>query len=212
MARKWFTAEQIIMKLREAEVGLAQGKTVGQVSKQIGVSEQTYYRWRKEYGGLRIDQAKRLKTLEKENARLKKRVPDLSWDKQILKEVASGNFRPGEKETRSGVGTREIRSKASFRTSGLSSAGAGSQVISKQGQSPNRGSRSHFAVCHLILPAGRGSATTAPQLAGSSAAPPAWRCPRPAGWPRSQGASETAAGRSDDAPPNNGGPDPPVSG
>ena len=92
MAWKWFTAEQIIMKLREAEVGLAQGKTVGQVSKQIGVSEQTYYRWRKEYGGLRIDQAKRLKTLEKENARLKKRVPDLSWDKQILKEVASGNF------------------------------------------------------------------------------------------------------------------------
>ena len=82
MARKWFTAEQIIMKLREAEVGLAQGKTVGQVSKQIGVSEQTYYRRRKEYGGLRIDQAKRLK----------KRVPDLSWDKQILKEVASGNF------------------------------------------------------------------------------------------------------------------------
>ena len=82
MARKWFTAEQIIMKLREAEVGLAQGKTVGQVSKQIGVTEQTYYRWRKEYGGLRIDQAKRLK----------KRVPDLSWDKQILKEVASGNF------------------------------------------------------------------------------------------------------------------------
>ena len=202
MAGKRFTAEQIIMKLREAEVGLAQGKTVGQVSKQIGVSEQTYYRWRKEYGGLRIDQAKRLK----------KRVPDLSWDKQILKEVASGNFRPGEKETRSGVGTREIRSKASFRTSGLSSAGAGSQVISKQGQSPNRGSRSHFAVSHLILPAGRGSATTAPQLAGSSAAPPAWRCPRPAGWPRSQGASETAAGRSDDAPPNNGGPDPPVSG
>ena len=64
----------------------------GQVSKQIGVSEQTYYRRRKEYGGLRIDQAKRLKTLEKENARLKKRVPDLSWDKQILKEVASGNF------------------------------------------------------------------------------------------------------------------------
>ena len=82
MARKWFTAEQIIMKLREAEVGLAQGKTVGQVSKQIGVSEQTYYRRRKEYGGLRIDQAKRLK----------KRVPDLSWDKQIFKEVASGNF------------------------------------------------------------------------------------------------------------------------
>ena len=72
MARKRFTAEQIIMKLREAEVGLAQGQTVGQVCKQIGVTEQTYYRWRKEYGGLRLNQAKRLKVLEKENARLKK--------------------------------------------------------------------------------------------------------------------------------------------
>ena len=92
MAWKWFTAEQIIMKLREAEVGLAQGKTVGQVSKQIGVSEQTYYRWRKEYGGLRIDQAKRLKALEKENAGLKKLVAELSLDNQILKEVSSGNF------------------------------------------------------------------------------------------------------------------------
>ena len=92
MARKRFTAEQIIMKLREAEMGLAQGRTVGQVSKQIGVTEQTYSRWRKEYGGLRMDQAKRSKTLEKENTRLKKRVADLSLDKQILKEVASGNF------------------------------------------------------------------------------------------------------------------------
>ncbi len=80
------------MKLREAEVGLAQGQTVGQVSKQIGVTEQTYYRWRKEYGGLRMDPAKRLKTLEQENTRLKKRVADLSLDQQILKEVASGNF------------------------------------------------------------------------------------------------------------------------
>jgi transposase-like protein len=82
MARKRFTAEQIIMKLREAEVGLAQGQTVGQVCKQIGVTEQTYYRWRKEYGGLRLNQAKRLKKL----------VADLSLDKQILKEVSSGNF------------------------------------------------------------------------------------------------------------------------
>ena len=80
------------MKLREAEVGLAQGQTVGQVSKQIGVTEQTYYRWRKEYGGLRMDPAKRLKTLEQENTGLKKRVADLSLDQQILKEVASGNF------------------------------------------------------------------------------------------------------------------------
>ncbi len=87
-----FSAEKIIIKLREAEVGLAQGQTVGQVCKQIGVTEQTYYRWRKEYGGLRLNQAKRLKVLEKENARLKKLVADLSLDKQILKEVSSGNF------------------------------------------------------------------------------------------------------------------------
>ena len=92
MAGKRFRAEQIIMKLREAEVGLAQGQRVGQVSKQMGVSEQTYYRWRREYGGLRLDQAKRLKVLEKENTRLKKLVADLSLDKQILKEVSSGNF------------------------------------------------------------------------------------------------------------------------
>ena len=92
MARKRFTAEHIIMKLREAEVCVAQGQRVGQVSKQIGVTEQTYYRWRKEYGGLRMDQAKRLKTLEKENTRLKKLVADLSLDNQILKEVSSGNF------------------------------------------------------------------------------------------------------------------------
>ena len=71
MARKRFTVEQIILKLREAEVSLAQGKAVGPVCKQMGVTEQTYYRWRKEYGGLKMDQAKRLKALEKENARLK---------------------------------------------------------------------------------------------------------------------------------------------
>ena len=70
MARKRFRSEQIIMKLHEAEVGLAQGQTVGQVSKQIGVTEQTYYRWRKEYGGLRMNQAKGLKTIEKENYQL----------------------------------------------------------------------------------------------------------------------------------------------
>ena len=92
MSRKRFTAESIIIKLREAEVGLAPGQRVGQVCRQIGVSEQTYYRWRKEYGGLRLDQAKRLKSLEKENARLKKLVTDLSLDNQILKEVSSGNF------------------------------------------------------------------------------------------------------------------------
>ena len=92
MARKRFTAESIIIKLGETEVGLAQGQRVGQVCRTIGVSEQTYYRWRKEYGGLRLNQAKRLKSLEKENARLKKLVADLSLDNQILKEVSSGNF------------------------------------------------------------------------------------------------------------------------
>ena len=92
MARKRYTAEQIISKLRGAEVALAQGQTVGPVCKRIGVTEQTYYRWRKEYGGLRLDQAKRLKSLEKENARLKKLVADLSLDNQILNEVSSGNF------------------------------------------------------------------------------------------------------------------------
>ena len=92
MARKRYTAEQIIAKLREAEVELAKGQTTPQVCKKLGVSDQTYYRWRKEYGGLRVDQAKRLKQLEHENARLKKLVADLSLDNSILKEVSSGNF------------------------------------------------------------------------------------------------------------------------
>ena len=92
MPRRHFTSEQIIHKLREAEVELAQKKPVAQVCKKIGVTEQTYYRWRKEYGGLRVDKAKRLKGLEKENARLKKLVADLSLDNSILKETVSGNF------------------------------------------------------------------------------------------------------------------------
>ena len=92
MARKRYTAEQIIAKLREAEVELAKGQTTSQVCKKLGVSDQTYYRWRKEYGGLRVDQAKRLKQLEHENARLKKLVADLSLDNSIFKEVSSGNF------------------------------------------------------------------------------------------------------------------------
>ena len=92
MSRKRFTAEQIVIKLREAEVVQAQGQTVVQVCKQLGVTEQTDYRWRKAYGGLRMDQAKRLKSLEQENARLKKLVADLSLDNQILKEVSSGDF------------------------------------------------------------------------------------------------------------------------
>ena len=92
MVRKTYTAEQIINKLREAEILLSQGVTVGEASKKIGVTEQTYYRWRKEYGGMRIEQARRLKELEKENARLKKLVADISLDNSILKEAARGNF------------------------------------------------------------------------------------------------------------------------
>ena len=92
MGRKRFTAEQIINMLREAEVLLNQDSTVGEVCRKLGISEQTYYRWRKDYGGMRVDQAKRLKELEKENARLKKLVAELSLDKDILKEAARGNF------------------------------------------------------------------------------------------------------------------------
>jgi len=92
MARKRFTAEEIIHKLREAEVLLAQGKKTPEVCRKLGVTEQTYYRWRREYGGLRVDQAKRLKELEKENDRLKRLLADAELDKAILKEAASGNF------------------------------------------------------------------------------------------------------------------------
>jgi len=92
MVRKSYTPEQLISKLREAEVLLSQGATVAEASKKISITEQTYYRWRKEYGGMRIEQAKRLKDLEKENARLKKLVADLSLDNSILKEAARGNF------------------------------------------------------------------------------------------------------------------------
>jgi len=92
MAKKSHSPELIINKLREAEILLNQGDSVGEASRKIGVTEQTYYRWRKEYGGMRIEQAKRLKDLEKENTRLKKLVADISLDNAILKEVAEGNF------------------------------------------------------------------------------------------------------------------------
>ena len=92
MKKKGFSAEQIIGKLREAEVLLGQGSTVGEVSRKLGITEQTYYRWRREYGGMRVDQARRLKELEKENGRLKRLVADLTLDKAILKEVSRGNF------------------------------------------------------------------------------------------------------------------------
>jgi putative transposase len=92
MGQKRHRPEQIIHKLREAEVELGKGATVAQAAKKIGVTEHTYYRWRAEYGGMRVDQAKRLKALEKENARLKKLVADQALDNAILKEAASGNF------------------------------------------------------------------------------------------------------------------------
>ena len=92
MARKTYTPEQIINKLREAEIHINQGIPIAEASRKIGVTQQTYYRWRKEYGGLRIEQARKLKSLEKENARLKKLVADLSLDNAILKEASEGNY------------------------------------------------------------------------------------------------------------------------
>jgi transposase-like protein len=92
MARRKYTPEQIISKLREVEVALAQGATVALAVRDIEVTEQTYYRWRREYGGLTVEQAKRLKELEKENLRLRRAISDLTLDKLILKEAAEGNF------------------------------------------------------------------------------------------------------------------------
>jgi len=92
MAKRSNSPEQIITRLREAEILLNQGATVAEASRKIGVTEQTYYRWRKAYGGMRIDQARRLRDLEKENAQLKKLVADISLDNAILKEAAEGNF------------------------------------------------------------------------------------------------------------------------
>ncbi len=92
MARKRYTVEQIIAKLREAEVELAKGAKTPEACRKLGISENTYYRWRKEYGGLRVDQARRLKELEGENARLKKLLAETMLDNSILKEASSGNF------------------------------------------------------------------------------------------------------------------------
>ena len=92
MPWKRYNAEEIIHKLREADVLLGQGQNVSGVCKQLGVSEQTYYRWRKTYGGMKVGQAKRLKALEVENARLRRAVADLTVDKLILKEVAEGKY------------------------------------------------------------------------------------------------------------------------
>ena len=92
MGRKYFTAEQIIKKLREAEVMQGRGDTVEQICRNLGISDVTYYRWRKEYGGMQVEQARRLKDLEQENTQLKKLVADLSLDNAILKEATRGNF------------------------------------------------------------------------------------------------------------------------
>jgi len=92
MSKKRYKPEQIIGMLREAEVALAQGQTAAQVCRNLGIAEQTFYRWRREFGGLKIEQAKRLKALEQENARLRRAVADLTLDKLILQEAARGNF------------------------------------------------------------------------------------------------------------------------
>ncbi len=92
MPGKRMTPEQIIGLLRQAEVDLAQGRTVGEVCRGLGVSEASFYRWRTEYGGLKVDQARRIKELERENARLKRAVAELTLDKQILREAAEGQY------------------------------------------------------------------------------------------------------------------------
>ena len=89
---KRFKAEEIVMKLREIELAMSKGMDAVQASRQVGVSEQSYYRWRKEYGGMKLDQAKKYKELERENSRLKKLVADLSLDNAMLKEINKGNF------------------------------------------------------------------------------------------------------------------------
>jgi len=92
MVRKRYTPEQIIRHLRQAEVLSSQGRNVSEICREIGVTENTYYRWRKEYGGMGLDQARRLKELEQENSRLKRAVADLTLDNLILKEASKGNF------------------------------------------------------------------------------------------------------------------------
>jgi transposase-like protein len=92
MPKKHFSAEQIVILLRQIEVLISQGRSTPIACRDAGISQQSYYRWRKEYGGLELDQARRMKDLEKENARLKRLVADLSLDKQVLKDIASGNL------------------------------------------------------------------------------------------------------------------------
>lgn len=90
--KKTYGAEQIIVMLRQCDVMLAQGKSIAEICRELGISDATYYKWRKAYGGMKVDQAKRLKELERENIRLKRAIADLTLDKLILKEAAEGNF------------------------------------------------------------------------------------------------------------------------
>ena len=92
MKKKGFSSEEIIRKLRQAEVLLHEGKIVSEACRELGITDSTYYKWRKEYGGMKMDQAKRLKELERENSRLKRAVADLTLDKLILQDVASGKY------------------------------------------------------------------------------------------------------------------------
>jgi putative transposase len=92
MPKKTFTPEQIVAKLRQIEVLMSQGKTVSLACKESGITDQTYYRWRKEYGGLQLEQAKKLKDLQKENAQLKRALATLTLEEQVLKDLAEGNF------------------------------------------------------------------------------------------------------------------------
>ena len=124
MARKRYTAEEIIGQLRTIEIELGKGLGVVEACRKLGITEQTYYRWKKEYGGLRVDQAKRLKGLEQENVRLKRLVADLSLDNSILKEVAAGNFsaRP-DAEKRCAMRRRRSRSPNAGRVEWWDNAG-----------------------------------------------------------------------------------------
>jgi putative transposase len=92
MAKRRYSAEQIVTLLRQIEVAMGQGKSVQMACREAGISEQSFYRWRKEYGGLQVEQARRMKDLEKENSRLKRLVADLSLEKQVLADIASGNL------------------------------------------------------------------------------------------------------------------------
>ena len=110
MGKKRFKAEQIIRMLREADVEVAKGQAIAHVCTKLGISEQTYYKWRKEYGGMKVDQAKRLKELEEENSRLKKLVADLTLDKDILKEAPQKTSKPGKAENINKAYSRKVLS------------------------------------------------------------------------------------------------------